>query len=61
MNLVSISCGGFADWGFGLLRDAKVPLNIIFGIFASAAVVSVVLILLIHPRNTDDGDNPLPH
>ena len=61
MNLVSISCGGFADWGFGALRDAKVPLNIIFGIFASAAVVSVVLILLIHPRNTEGGDNPLPH
>ena len=23
MNLVSISCGGFADWGFGVLRDAR--------------------------------------
>ena len=21
MNLVSISCGGLADWGFGVLRD----------------------------------------
>ncbi|MHB8970104.1 MAG: MFS transporter [Pirellulaceae bacterium] len=50
MNLVSISCGGFADWGFGELRDRQVPLDIIFGIVASAAVVSVVLVLLIKPR-----------
>jgi dipeptide/tripeptide permease len=50
MNLVSISCGGFADWGFGFLRDRQVPLNVIFGIFASAAVLSVVLVLLIKPR-----------
>jgi MFS family permease len=50
MNLVSISCGGLADWGFGALRDQKVPLNIIFSIFAAAAVVSVVLVLLIRPK-----------
>ena len=40
MNLVSISCGGFADWGFGMLRDRHVPLFGIFGVFASAAVLS---------------------
>ena len=40
MNLVSISCGGFADWGFGSLRDLKVPLNVIFGVFASVALLS---------------------
>src|SRR5687767_1607444 len=50
MNLVSISCGGFADWGFGLMRDDQVPLHLIFGVFASAAVISVVLVLLIRPR-----------
>jgi MFS family permease len=50
MNLVSISCGGLADWGFGALRDRKVPLNVIFGAFAGTAVVSVVLVLLIRPR-----------
>jgi MFS transporter, Spinster family, sphingosine-1-phosphate transporter len=50
MNLVSISCGGFADWGFGALRDARVPLGAIFGIFSGAAVVSVVLVLLVRPR-----------
>ena len=50
MNLVSISCGGFADWGFGIMRDHKVPLHMIFGVFASAAVISVVLVLLIRPR-----------
>ena len=50
MNLVSISCGGLADWGFGVLRDRTVPLNVIFSVFASAAILSVVLVLLIKPR-----------
>jgi len=50
MNLVSISCGGFADWRFGKLRDLHVPLNIIFGGFATLALVSIVLVLLIRPR-----------
>jgi MFS transporter, Spinster family, sphingosine-1-phosphate transporter len=49
MNLVSISCGGLADWGFGALRDAKVPLNLIFGTFAGVALISVVLVLAIRP------------
>ena len=53
MNLVSISCGGFADWGFGLLRDRHVPLFGIFAIFASAAVLSGALVLLIRPQETD--------
>lgn len=50
MNLVSISCGGLADWGFGALRDRAVPLNVIFSLFAGAAIVSIVLVLLIRPR-----------
>ena len=50
MNLVSTSCGGLADWGFGALRDRRVPLNVIFGVFASVALFSVVLVLLIRPR-----------
>ena len=49
MNLVSISCGGLADWGFGILRDHHVPLHFIFGIFAGLALVSIVLVLLIRP------------
>jgi MFS family permease len=49
MNFVSIGCGGMADWGFGVLRDRSVPLNVIFGIFAGAAIVSVVIVLLIRP------------
>jgi MFS transporter, Spinster family, sphingosine-1-phosphate transporter len=53
MNLVSISCGGLADWGFGILRDRHVPLFGIFGIFASAAIVSIVLVLLIRPGYTE--------
>jgi MFS family permease len=50
MNMVSISCGGVADWGFGALRDARVPLDVIFGLFSAAAVFSVVLVLMIRPR-----------
>ena len=50
MNLVSISCGGFADWGFGVLRDRQVPLNVTFSLFAGAAIVSIGLVLLIRPK-----------
>jgi MFS family permease len=53
MNFVSISCGGLADWGFGALRDRAIPLNAIFAIFATACIVSIALILLIRPRNTE--------
>ena len=49
MNLVSFLGGGLADWGFGVLRDHHAPLIVIFGAFASAALVSVVLVLLIRP------------
>jgi MFS transporter, Spinster family, sphingosine-1-phosphate transporter len=56
MNLVSISCGGMADWGFGILRDLHVPLLAIFGIFASVALFSVVLVLMIRPRYLDGAD-----
>jgi hypothetical protein len=49
MNLVSISCGGLADWGFGLMRDAHIPLNIIFGAFAAIALLSVCVVLCIRP------------
>jgi len=49
MNLVSISCGGFADWGFGWLRDRDVPLNAIFGVFAGVALLSAIIVLLIRP------------
>jgi MFS transporter, Spinster family, sphingosine-1-phosphate transporter len=53
MNFVSISCGGVADWGFGALRDRHVPLFGTFAIFASAAVVSGFLVLLIRPREME--------
>ncbi|AMV30678.1 D-galactonate transporter [Pirellula sp. SH-Sr6A] len=55
MNLVSISCGGLADWGFGELQDRNVPLFGIFSVFASVAVISIVLVLLIRPRYSDDS------
>jgi MFS transporter, Spinster family, sphingosine-1-phosphate transporter len=62
MNMVSISCGGFADWGFGALRDAKVPLNVIFGVFAATALLSVVIVLLIRPKQSlAGGEQPVGH
>ena len=53
MNLVSISCGGLADWGFGVLRDAHVPLLAIFGVFATVALISIALVLMIRPLYLD--------
>jgi MFS family permease len=50
MNLVGYVCGGFADWGFGALRDQKVPLDVIFGVLAGLGVLSVMLVLLIRPK-----------
>src|SRR5688572_12043506 len=61
MNFVSISCGGFADWGFGMMRDRQVPLFAIFGVFASAAILSIVLVLLIRPRYSESGLAPIGH
>jgi MFS family permease len=60
MNFVSISCGGFADWGFGHLQDHHVPLNAIFGVFATLCVISVVLVLLIRPRSNLESTNRTP-
>jgi MFS family permease len=53
MNLVSISCGGFGDWGFGVLRDRGVPLNVIFGAFAGVAAISIIIVLLIRTRSSE--------
>ncbi len=47
MNLVSISCGGLADVGFGWLRDREVPLELVFGGFAGIACLSAWLVLSI--------------
>jgi MFS transporter, Spinster family, sphingosine-1-phosphate transporter len=49
MNLVSISCGGFGDVAFGVLRDQHVPLNLIFGAFSGLALISIILVLMIRP------------
>jgi MFS transporter, Spinster family, sphingosine-1-phosphate transporter len=53
MNMVSISCGGFGDWAFGALRDRAVPLNLIFGVFAGVALLSVFIVLMIRPRGDE--------
>jgi len=50
MNFVSMMCGGAADWGFGVLRDMQVPLNLIFGVFALVCVASLVIVLMIRPK-----------
>jgi MFS transporter, Spinster family, sphingosine-1-phosphate transporter len=54
MNMVSICGGGFADWGFGKMRDNHVPLSVLFGVFASVCVISVILVLMIRPRPIPD-------
>ncbi len=53
MNFVSISCGGFGDWGFGVLKSQGVPLTLIFGCFTGVALLSVFIVLLIRPRKTN--------
>ncbi len=50
MNFVSMMCGGVADWGFGVMRDQNIALNVIFGVFALVCVVSLVIVLLIRPK-----------
>ncbi|MDB6135664.1 MAG: dgoT [Verrucomicrobiales bacterium] len=58
MNLVSISAGGMADWGFGTLRDRQVPLMGIFSLFGGLSVISVILVLLIRPRVAETASVP---
>jgi MFS family permease len=53
MNMVGISVGGFADWMFGALQDRGVPLNVIFGVFAGIALLSVIVVLQIRPKAAD--------
>lgn len=60
MNMVSISCGGLVDWGFGMVRDQNVPDNVTFSLFASAAIVSIVLVLLIRPQKALLDQEPSP-
>jgi MFS transporter, Spinster family, sphingosine-1-phosphate transporter len=55
MNLISISCGGLGDWGFGALRDRGVSLTLIFGCFTGVALLSLLVVLLIRP-----GENAKP-
>lgn len=57
MNLVSISCGGFGDWGFGILKSQGVGLPLIFGCFTGIAILSVGIVLLIRPgRGRSDAE-----
>ena len=55
MNLVSISCGGLADVGFGALRDRGLPLNGIFAAFAALAVIAAALMASLRPSRSTAG------
>ena len=44
-----------------LARDRGVPIFAIFSIFASTAILSVVLVLMIRPRHTEGGPAPISH
>jgi MFS family permease len=53
MNLISISLGGVADYGFGLLRKGGVGTGLIFAGFAAVVAVAIVCMLCIRPRVTE--------
>jgi len=52
MNFISMMCGGVADWSFGVMTDRQVPLNLIFGTFAGIALFSIILVMMIRPRES---------
>jgi predicted MFS family arabinose efflux permease len=54
MNMVSLSCGAYADKAFGVLRDRQVPLNLIFGVFAGIALLSVIIVLCIRLKQSPE-------
>jgi len=54
MNLVSISCGGLGDWGFGVLKSQGVALPLIFGGFTGVALLSILVVLRIRPQQGND-------
>jgi MFS family permease len=58
MNLVSISLGGVADWGFGILRNRDVPVSVIFGAFTLLAGLSIAVVWLIRPADSNTTRSP---
>ena len=50
MNMVSMTFGGLGDKGYGMLRDRGVPIDYIFGAFAGIALLSILVVLLIRPK-----------
>jgi MFS transporter, Spinster family, sphingosine-1-phosphate transporter len=53
MNLISISIGGAADVGFGVLRKSGIGTGTIFAAFALLVVISIVCMLSIRPQMMD--------
>ena len=59
MNLVSISCGGLADWSFGAMQDLGLAQQLVFTFYAGLALISIVLVLLVRPRKfTEEEATP---
>lgn len=54
MNMVSITCGGFADKVFGILKDKQVSMLTTFGLFAMVCLLSVFLVLMIKPKSPEE-------
>lgn len=54
MNLISISGGGLADWALGIAKDQKVANHTIFAVLALISLSSIILVLLIKPREDSD-------
>ena len=50
MNMVSMTFGGLGDKGYGALRDRGVAIDYIFGVFAGIALLSIIVVLLIRPK-----------
>lgn len=61
MNTVSISFGGVADWGFGVSRDAGIPLPVTFTVVAAVSFISLWMVLLIRPIYDDASPAPIGH
>ncbi len=57
MNLVSITVGGLAVKKVGEMRDAGAQPALIFSICAMAAIVAVILVLMIKPKESAASSN----
>lgn len=52
MNMVSMTFGGLGDKGYGALRDRGIAIDYIFGVFAGIALLSIIVVMLIRPKES---------